>query len=244
VIAIEEISVTGGDIEIALAPKATITLQPGLGLKDALINAHLAVKIADAWFEVSVKDPKDATKTTKPNVGVRTMLTMGPLKAHAQDGQFGIGITGPLGKPKVQPERPRTRVGGGAGARKMNVDQPGGESDGNDEGDDAEPTRPGRANPSPGMPSPETKTEELNRPFGRSEPMRPPVVRTPVGGRAFPGQLGEPRPKIVTEPVAPAVEAPVVPPAAEPPAEGAGEPEGGGVPESAPDPGSGEPLPE
>lgn len=223
VIDIEEITIEGGDIEVAVAPKATITMLPGQSFKDATINVHLAVKINDAWFDIEVKDPKDPTKMTKPNVGVRTMLTMGPLKNHVQDGQFGIGITGNLKSPKVQPERPRTRVGGGGagvggGSRKLNVDQPGGEDEGDEEG--TEPTS--RAKRTPPTPAPAAVPGEVEGEGGtngraKSEMARPlpdrpnlpstrpgldatnrPLVKPPVGGR---NSIGRPRPKIGAEPL-------------------------------------------
>ncbi len=203
VLMIEELSAIGGDIEMALAPKATITMLPGQSLKDAVINIHLAVRINDAWFDTEVKDPKDPTKMTKPNVGLRTMMTLGPLKAHVQDGQFGVGITGTIGKPKVAPERPRTRVGGGGAAlgsgRKMNVDPPAGE--GEDEGEEEAP-KP-RAN----APEPKAKPISTPTPSGALErpPGKQPVTRPPVMGKGAPngqlgGQLGRPRPKLVTDP--------------------------------------------
>lgn len=201
VLQIEEISATGGDIEIALAPKATITMIPGQSLKDAIINVHLAIKINDAWFDTEVKDPKDPTKMTKPNVGLRTMMTLGPLKAHVQDGQFGVGITGPLGKPKVVPERPRTRIGSGGaaigGGRKINVDHPAGEGE-----DDEEAPKP-RTNGA------ESKAKPIAAPGGtvplERPPNKPSVARPAAMGKAAPGgqlggQLGRPRPKLINEP--------------------------------------------
>lgn len=217
VIQIQEVSATGGDIEIAVAPKATITLMPGQPLKEAIINLHLAVKIADGWFDIEVKDLKDPTKMTKPNVGVRTMLTMGPLKQHVQDGQFGVGITGPLGSPKVAVERPRTRVGAGGAAtggasRKMNVDHPGGD-EGEGEGDEGEApkskastrtTETAKARP---VPTPDHN--KMSRPaLGRSAPangvsptgggVTPNANGLPGGG--LPGTVGVKRPRIVPPP--------------------------------------------
>jgi type II secretion system protein N len=178
VIAIEELGAVGGDIEIALAPKATITIGAGQTLKDAIVNVHLAVKVNDAWFDVEVKDPKDPTKKTKPNVGLRTMMNLGALKAYVQDGQFGVGITGPLGSPKVTLEKPRTRVGGGAGVgggRKVNVDH------GADEG--------GEDLDSP-APSPKP---------ARTESRAKPVVTPPVGGNVG-GNAERPSKTSITRP--------------------------------------------
>lgn len=146
VINIEEASVLGGDVEVSAAPKANIAIPPGGSFKDGTIALHLAVKIADAWFDKTEKDRKDPTKTTKPNSGLRTMMTLGPLKQHVVDGQFGVSVTGPLSKPQVATTRPRTRVGSGApsggGSRKLNVDQPGGDTE---EDDAAAPAKPSRA---------------------------------------------------------------------------------------------------
>jgi len=200
VIQIEEISAAGGDIEIALAPKATITMLPGQTLKDAVINIHLAIKINDAWFDREVKDLKDPTKMTKPNVGLRTMMTLGPLKAHVQDGQFGVGITGPIGKPKVVPERPRTRVGSGGagigGSRKINVDHP------PDEEGEEEAPKP-RTNP----PSSESRVKPIAAPSAGGSLDRgatKPIVRPSAMSKGTPngqlgGQIGRPRPKLATD---------------------------------------------
>ncbi len=169
VIAIEALGAVGGDIEIALAPKATITIAAGQTLKDAIVNVHLAVKVSDGWFDIEVKDPKDPTKKTKPNVGLRTMMNMGALKAFVQDGQFGVGITGSLGNPKVALERPRTRVGsaGGAtgGGRKVNVDH-----GGDDGGEDLD---------APAAPTPKP---------ARTESRAKPVSTPPIAGNG--GNLG------------------------------------------------------
>jgi len=217
VLQIEEISAVGGDIEIALAPKATIMMLPGQSLKEAVLNVHLAIRINDAWFDKEVKDPKDPTKMTKPNVGLRTMMTLGPLKAHVQEGQFGVGITGPVGKPKVVPERPRTRVGvGGAGAtmgggRKMNVDHPAGEEDVEEE---APKTRTNNAPPtdSKARPvSPPSMVSPLDRAPGKPSIARPASLGKGVPGGQLGGQLGRTRPKLVADPselVAPNEEAP------------------------------------
>jgi len=165
-----------------------------------------------------VKDPKDPTKMTKPNVGVRTMLTMGPLKNHVQDGQFGIGITGMLKSPRVQPERPRTRVGGAGvtgGGRKLNVDQPGDEDEGEAEGDEA-PARAKRSSPTP-PPAPPAEVPSETSGRGKDGAVRPltdrpslpttrpgldatnrPLVKPAIGGR---NSIGRPRPKIGAEPI-------------------------------------------
>jgi type II secretion system protein N len=221
VIAIEELSAEGGHIEIALAPKATLTLQPGQSLKDAVLNVHLAVRIDDGWFEIEEKDHKDPTKMTKPNIGVRTMLSMGALKAFTQDGQFGVGLVGPLSRLKPQLERPRTRVGGtGAGpggARRINVDHPGGE----DEENGDEPSRP-TASPSkssaigaePTKRTPPPLEEPRARPVaappspaGMDRPGRTPITRpTPVSRGVPGGNLDRPRPKIQLDPLAPGLE--------------------------------------
>jgi hypothetical protein len=183
-----------------VAPKATLTLQPGLGIKDANINAHLVVKIEDPWFEIEIKDRKDPTKTTKPNIGVRTMLSMGALKAFVQDGQFGIALVGPLGKLKPRLVRPRTRVGGPGigGGRKVNVDHP---ADEPDEGDDDSGAAP--RTPPPAVVAPEP-AKARSMPGGGARPAQP-VVRTPTGiSRSKPGgRFDRPRPKIVTDELMP-----------------------------------------
>lgn len=235
VLQIEEISAVGGDIEIALAPKATITMLPGQSLKDAVINMHLAIRINDSWFDAEVKDPKDATKMTKPNVGLRTMMTLGPLKAHVQDGQFGVGITGPIGKAKVVPEKPRTRVAGGGaalggsgGSRKINVDHPAGE--GEDEEEEAPKTR---ANPA----GSESKAKPISAPpVGNAERSKA-IVRPSSMSKGTPngqigGQLGRPRPKLATE------NGEVLEPVVEEPPPGEVPHDENAVGEPAPDPGN------
>lgn len=231
VINLEEVSVLGGDVEVVAAPKANIAIPPGGALKDGTIALHIAVKIADAWFDKSEKDRKDPTKTTKPNSGLRTMLTLGPLKQHVVDGQFGVSVTGALVKPQVQTTRPRTRVGtpggaGGTGGRKLNVDQPGGETE--DEESSA-PAKPSRA----------TRTISARPELDKAT--TPTVLRPAVGGgrpveagpsRPRPNLLGGdvPAPTPVENPPQPSPE-PVIEPVPEP----APQPEA--MPEPMPDPG-------
>ncbi len=225
VIAIEELSAEGGHVQIALAPKATLTLQPGLGLKDAVINVHLAVKIDDSWFEIEEKDRKDPSKMTKPNIGVRTMLSMGALKAYVQDGQFGIGLVGPLSRLKPQLERPRTRVGAGGvgtgGGRKINVDVPGGDEEEGEEPNGSD-VRPGTTPSKPvdvarqRTPPAEPKARALPAapsPSTFERPGRAPITRPNGMTRGSPGGFERPRPKIQLDPIQP-----------EPAAEEGGEP--------------------
>ena len=189
----EEVSILGGDIEVMAAPKGNISIPPGQPIKDGSISLQLAVKIADTWFDKAEKDRKDPTKMTKPNSGLRTMMTLGPLKQHVVDGQFGVSITGPLAKPLVVPSRPRTRVGttpGSGGGRKLNVDQPEAEEE-----ETEAPARPTRAQ----------RTVGSTRSGADSAPVKPvadPVIRPALGGgrpmSASP--MGRPRPVIPTDP--------------------------------------------
>lgn len=259
VIQIQEVTAAGGDIEIAVAPKATITLMPGQSLKEGIINLHLAVRIADSWFDIEVKDAKDPTKKTKPNVGVRTMLTMGPLKQHVQDGQFGVGITGPLGNPKVAVERPRTRIGSGGaatggGSRKMNVDHPGGDEEGEgDEGEAPKPKTSTRTTETKARPVPTPDHTKMARPTNLGKTVNPPANGvTPTGGGVapnanglpgggLPGNIGVRRPKIVPPPggiepgIEPEGEAPAMPePDPNAVAPETGEGEGGELPPEEP----------
>lgn len=194
VINFEEVSILGGEIEVVAAPKGNIAIPPGLGIKDGNITLHLAIKIADAWFDKTEKDRKDPSKTNKPNSGLRPMMTMGPLKNHMVDGQFGLSITGPLSKPSIQPSRPRTRVGTppGAGSRKLNVDQPEGDEEEETEAP-VRPTRPSRAvrNEAPAAPS-----------AMPARPVAEPVVRPALGGGGRPVTATpspRPRPVIPTD---------------------------------------------
>jgi type II secretion system protein N len=201
VINIEEASVLGGDVEVSSAPKANIAIPPGGSFKDGTIALHLAVKIADAWFDKTEKDRKDPTKTTKPNSGLRTMMTLGPLKQHVVDGQFGVSLTGALVKPAVATTRPRIRVGaGGAGAtggRKLNVDQPGGDTDDDESGAPAKPSRASRS---------------ISRPEA-DKPTAAPVLRPAVGGgKPIEAAPARPRPNLA----GPAEAAPVVAPTPDP----------------------------
>ena len=192
VISVEVLSAEGGDLEVAVAPKAVINLAAGMPLKEAILNIHLAIRPNDAWIDKSVKDPKEPGKMTKPNSGIRTLMTMGPLKQHTQDGQFGIGITGPLGHPKVQLERPRTRVGGGV-ARKMNVEQPAGES---------EPEGEEEAAPVKKRSAPSLKPADATKDKAEGAERQPVVKPTIGGGRAVPAMPmgGKQRPPVRVDP--------------------------------------------
>ena len=139
-LSIEQLELSGGDVEIAVAPKGGVQFLAGQPPKDATINVHLGIRVADAYIDREVDDPKHPGKKVKNNTGIRSIAYAAlQKKGHLQDGQFGLAITGTLGNPKVDTERPRVRVGGGSGGRKLNVDQPGaGEpgAGGEDEGAD------------------------------------------------------------------------------------------------------------
>lgn len=221
VLNIEEASVLGGDVEVMSAPKGNIAIPPGGSLKDGTIALHLAVKIADAWFDKTEKDRKDPTKTTKPNSGLRTMLTLGPLKQHVVDGQFGVSITGPLSSPQVQTTRPRTRVAttpGAGGGRKLNVDQPDTDTEEEDNAP-AKPSRASRAMPArePERPASPVVRQAVSRPIdaapanrprpniavgGPDEPMPEPVMPTPTR----PPEPVQPSPEFVPLPEEPMVD--------------------------------------
>jgi type II secretion system protein N len=186
----EEVSILGGDIEVMAAPKGNIAIPAGQPLKDGNITLHLAVKINDSWFDTAEKDRKDPTKMTKPNSGLRTMMTLGPLKQHVVDGQFGVSITGPIAKPQVVPSRPRTRVGTtpGSGGRKLNVDQP------EEEEETEAPVKPSRATRTVGSARSATSDAPV-------KPMADPVVRPALGGGrpVTASPMGRPRPVIPTD---------------------------------------------
>jgi type II secretion system protein N len=179
VIGITELSVKGGDVEVVAAQKSAISIMPGQTIRDATINLQLAVRINENFFDKEAKDPKDPTKMTKPNVGLRTMQTMGPLKNHTVDGQFGVSITGPLSKPRIALGRPRARLDEGPSGRKMNVDQPGGDAPPEEEGDN--PSRPAKAGRQ-GRASPERGAPIVRQPSGNGAP----VPAAPVRPRANP----------------------------------------------------------
>jgi type II secretion system protein N len=226
VIAISELSMKGGDIEVMAAPKAAISIMPGQTLKEATINLQLVVKVNDSFYEKEMKDRKDPTKMMKPNLGLRTMQTMGPLKAHTVEGQFGVSFTGPISKPKVSLGRPRTRIddsGSGSG-RKMNVDQPDADSPPPGEGEEegpakrVKPARSGRTegrsapivrSPSgDGAPVPASPTRRPNLLGG---PPEPPEEGGMPGGNPLPPPGGSPPPP----PVDPAMD-PMLNPGADP----------------------------
>ncbi len=215
VISISELSMKGGDIEVVAAPKAAISIMPGQTLKEATINLQLVVKVNESFYEKEMKDRKDPTKMVKPNIGLRTMQTMGPLKAHTVDGQFGVSFTGPISKPKVTLGRPRTRIdesGGGPG-RKMNVDQP--ETDAAPSGDGEE--EGGAKRGKSGRPS---RTEGRSAPIMRSPggdgaPVPASPTRRPnlIGGPSEPPEEGGPSHQGGTHPPPPlGGGAPVPPP--------------------------------
>lgn len=216
VINVEEITIEGGDVSVAVAPRATVTFVPGGTLREAGINIHLAVKLEDSFFDKAVPDEKNPGQTTKPNAKFRTLMSANPLKNNVQDGQFGVAITGTLGDAKPKTERPRTKVGGGGGvaSRKMNIDQPGG-----DEGGDGEEDKPKvKPRENPKLPSHEPKADVEGA--GRRPSTN--IARPPVGG-------GRP---ITATPVAPPRPRPFIPGEA-----GPGESLPGAEPAPAPGPG-------
>ena len=171
-LSIEQLELTGGDVEIVVAPRGGVQFLAGQAPKDATINIHLGIRVADAYIDREVDDPKHPGKKVKNNTGIRTVAyaTL-QKKGHLQDGQFGLAITGTLGNPKVDTERPRVRVGGGSAGRKLNVDQPGGAepgTGGDDEGAAEDPARPAKR----GTRADAAGTPHAGRP-GAVKPRRP-----------------------------------------------------------------------
>ncbi|MCC6620256.1 MAG: type II secretion system protein GspN [Deltaproteobacteria bacterium] len=211
VIAIEEASVDGPDLGVAVAPRSAVSFVQGGGPKEASLNVHLALVIHDALIDKEAEDPKNPDKMTKPNVALRYLMQANPIKGHTVDGQFGVAITGTIGDAKVRTERPRTRVGGTGGTtRKLNIDHP--EGEGEDGGEDKPGDNGGATRPPP----PET-TSKRPTTIARPRPTQPSLPSTP----GSPG--GRPRPVIPTDPVPgdePTAEPepiPVAPPTPEPP---------------------------
>ena len=121
-------SVDGEDLAIQVAKNSAITLVPGRPLKEAAVNIHLSVAIKDAFFDRSAPDPKDPKVMTQPNKNLRFVMQQPPIKPVLENGVFGIGITGVLGKPRVKVERSQVREG--IAGRKPNLDRPEGEAGG------------------------------------------------------------------------------------------------------------------
>jgi len=236
-IAIEEATIEGPELLVAIAPRSNVAFVQGGGIKDAALNVHLGLKIEDALIDKDAPDPKAADKTTKPNVALRYMMQANPIKGHLVDGAFGVAITGTIGDVKVRTERPRARVGSAATgtSRKLNIDHPEGEGEG--EGED----------------KPKAKATEGDAKPTTAEPRRPTTVARPRPTQpSMPSTLStpspRPRPVIPSEPVpgdepaehetAPTPSAPPTPeppPAIDPPMDpGVAPGEGGEVPHEEP----------
>ncbi|MFO0751052.1 MAG: type II secretion system protein GspN [Myxococcota bacterium] len=234
VINIDEVTVEGGDVSVAAAPRGTIAFVTGASPKEATMNIHLAVKLEDQFFDKAVPDEKAPGGSAKPNAKFRTLMSVNPLKNNVQDGQFGVAITGLLGDPKVRTERPRTKVGGGgAASRKMNIDQPGGDEGG--EGDEEKPKAKVRE---PLKPNPPTEGEGTMRKPGTAMVRNPPAMARPV--QATPVTPPRPRPVLPTSPgpgeSLPGAEPTAAPPTLPPPAPETAPPPDGAPPDPGVDP--------
>jgi len=138
---IADASVDGEDIAVQVAKNSAITLTPGRPIKDAAVNIHLSILVKDAFFDREVPDPDDPKKMTQPNKNLRFVMQQPPIKNVIENGVFGVGITGILGKPRVRVERSVIREG--MVTRRPKLDRP----------EPAEPAEPAAAKPATPAPS-------------------------------------------------------------------------------------------
>ncbi len=170
-LAIEEFSASGPDIQVAVAPRAAVVIPAGRAFAQATLRTHFAVRIDPAFIEREIDDPDKPGEKAKPNKALGFILETLGRKGHVLEDNIGVAITGPVSKPNVATERPRTRIDAtGNAARRMKVDAEGDEGEEEeDEGEEApQETPPGRQG-------------SITRPAaggGR------PVAATPVGGPA------------------------------------------------------------
>ncbi|PKN55921.1 MAG: type II secretion system protein GspN [Deltaproteobacteria bacterium HGW-Deltaproteobacteria-14] len=137
---IADASVDGDDIAIQVAKNSAITLTAGRPLKDAAVNIHLSIMVKDAFFDREVPDPKDPKKKTQPNKNLRFVMQQPPIKNVLENGVFGVGITGILGKPRIRVERSVIREG--IASRRPNLDRPVVDPEDDAEDADVEPEPP------------------------------------------------------------------------------------------------------
>ncbi|TNF24384.1 MAG: type II secretion system protein GspN [Deltaproteobacteria bacterium] len=193
---IADASVDGEDIAIQVAKNSAITLTPGRPLKDAAVNIHLSVMVKDAFFDREVPDPKDPKKKSQPNKNLRLVMQQPPIKNVIENGVFGVGITGILGKPRVRVERSVIREGIATRRPKLDRPEPGATPEATPV--TPTPTEPEAVAPAPSRvidrPAPmrDTKTR-----FGNNRPTK--VNRPAIRG----GTAG--RPSTVLPPNAPAI---------------------------------------
>ena len=181
---IADASVDGEDIAVLVAKNSAITLTAGRPLKDAAVNIHLSIQVKDAFFDREVVDPKDPTKKSQPNKNLRMIMQQPPLKNVLENGVFGVGITGILGKPRIRIERSVIREG--ISTRRPNLDRPVAEPVDDADDDDIEPPAPAPA-PAPArvIDRPAPMRDAKTR-FGTSRPqpgraaMRPGIQARPT----------------------------------------------------------------
>jgi len=203
-IQLEEFSASGPDVQVGIAPRSAVVIPPGRTLAQGTIRAHFAIQVDPNFITREVDDPKAPGTKMQPNKIISLLLEDLTRKGHLKDNDIGLGITGPLSKPAVTTEPPRTRIGAsGTAGRRMNVqgdDEPTDEEDASDDGAEATPppaARPMRAG-----------SAEITRPViggGR------PVAAVPMGRR--PGRFDPRNPSGGPNPNAPiAPPNPMVPP--------------------------------
>jgi type II secretion system protein N len=215
-ILLEELSASGPDIQLAVAPRAALVIPSGRPFNQATLRTHFAIKVDEGYINREIDDPKAPGKKTQPNKIIGALLEDLARKGHAQDGDIGLAVTGPLAKPTVATEKPRTRIGAaGAGGRRMNVEA----GDEPPEGDEGEtgteapkpPTRSSRQAGSVTRPAIGGGRPVAASPLGddgldRAMPGKPPQPVQPVmppepAGGASPEPMPEPEPNFESDPV-------------------------------------------
>lgn len=141
----EELSASGPDVQLGVAPRAALVIPSGRPFNQSTIRTHFAIRVDEGYITREIDDPKNPGKKTQPNKIIQMLLEDLGRKGHLQDGDIGLAVTGPLSKPGVVTEKPRTRIGAsGTAGRRMNVDA--GEGDG-DGGEGEEPGDEGSTSP-------------------------------------------------------------------------------------------------
>jgi type II secretion system protein N len=121
------VELSGGDLEVGLDERSTITFNPGQGFDNAYLNVHGSFQIQPMFFERQVRRGDD---TEKPNLFLRTLLQGDRKWRQAErDGVYGFRCVGKPTFKSCTPTAPPVRGRYTPSARKKAVGSGGAEGE-------------------------------------------------------------------------------------------------------------------